>query len=236
MDKIIFIKGVFMMRIYPSLMVVDPVNLENEIQLLQPYCAGFHLDVMDNKFVPNIALSIETVNHIARVVDKPVWVHLMVENLNEFYTQLFLPNGSVVSFHIESEVDVDRFVKIIREKKHKPSIAIKPKTPLDQIFPFCDIVDQVLLMSVEPGFSGQPFLSESISRLEKLISYRKKHNYAFSIGIDGGINKDNIKIVSEKGVDDCAIASGIFKQPDHLLALHQLEEIIVSSFSDGDCN
>jgi ribulose-phosphate 3-epimerase len=214
------------MQIYPSLMVVDSSHFEDEIKLLEPYCAGFHLDVMDNKFVRNSALSIDAVNTIANIVHKPVWLHLMVEKPDEFYDALFLPNDSFVSFHIESEIDVEKFVKIIREKKHKPSIAINPKTALERIVPFLHVVDQVLLMSVEPGFSGQPFLQESVFRLDQLIAYRKKYDNVFRIGIDGGINKDNIKTVFEKGVDDCAIASGIFKQPDHLVALHELQEII----------
>jgi ribulose-phosphate 3-epimerase len=207
-------------------MSVNPSNLEDEIKLLQPYCAGFHLDIMDNQFVHNTALSIDAVNKIAKIVSKPVWVHLMVQHPDQFYTQLFLPDDSRISFHIESEVDVDQFVKIIREKKHKPSIAINPKTALERIVPFLRVVDQVLLMSVEPGFSGQPFLQESISRLEKLIILKKKHGSVFRIGIDGGINKDNIKKVFQAGVDDCAIASGIFKQPDHFVALHELRDII----------
>ena len=215
-----------MMHIYPSLMSVMSANLEDEIDLLQPYCTGFHLDVMDNQFVPNSALSIDTVNNIAKMVNKPVWLHLMVKNPEQFYTQFFLPHDSLVSFHIESEVDVNEFVKIIREKKQRPSIAINPKTPLEQIFPFLNIVDQVLLMSVEPGFSGQRFLSESLFRLEKLTAYRKKHEHVFSIGIDGGIDSNNIKMIAEKGVDDYAIGSGIFNQPDHLVALHELVEAV----------
>jgi ribulose-phosphate 3-epimerase len=214
-----------MINIYPSLMAVDPKYLEDEINLLEPYCAGFHLDVMDNIFVPNSALSIDVVNKIAQR-GKPVWVHLMVEKPDQFYAKLFLPKESLISFHIESEIDVEQFVKIIREKKHRPSIAIRPKTPLDKIFPFLNVVDQVLVMSVEPGFSGQPFLPNSISRLEQLTAYRKKSNAFFSIGIDGGITIENIKTVAEKGVDDCAVASAIFKQHDHLVALHELEEIV----------
>src|SRR5688572_18277791 len=136
------------MRIYPSLMSVNSLNLEDEIKLLEPYCAGFHLDVMDNKFVPNNALSIDTVNKIAKIVSKPVWLHLMVEKPDEFYNEFFLPNDSLISFHVESKIDIERFAKIIREKKHKPSIAISPKTALERIVPFFQIVDQVLLMSV----------------------------------------------------------------------------------------
>jgi ribulose-phosphate 3-epimerase len=214
------------MNLYPSLMAVDPSHLEDEIDLLQPYCAGFHLDVMDNRFVPNTALSIDAVNNIAKMVSKPVWLHLMVENPNQFYAKLFLPHDSLVSFHIESEIDVEQFVKTIREKKHKPSLAISPKTPLQAIVPFLNIVDHILVMSVEPGFSGQPFLLNSISRLEELNAYRKKHEHFFKIGIDGGIDINNIKMIAQKGVDDCAIASGIFQQPDHLVALHELRDAV----------
>ena len=146
-----------MVRIYPSLMAADPLHLENEIELLEPYCAGFHLDVMDNHFVPNITWGANTVNAIAKR-GKPVWVHLMVEKPDLFYDTLFLPVDSTVSFHIESDVDVFEFVKIIREKKQQVSIAISPKTPISRILPFLVNLDQDLLMSVEPGFSGQHLL------------------------------------------------------------------------------
>src|SRR6266404_2787846 len=163
-------KGFFMINIYPSLMAVDPSHVEDEIKLLEQYCAGFHLDVMDNRFVHNSALSIDAVNNIAKMSSKLVWLHLMVEKPDQFYAQIFLPHDSLISFHIESEIDVEQFVKTIREKKHKPSIAISPKTPVSRIVPFLNIVDHILLMSVEPGFSGQPFLPESISRLEELVT------------------------------------------------------------------
>lgn len=215
-----------MLRIYPSLMAADPLNLENEINLLEPYCAGFHLDVMDNHFVPNITWGAHTINAIAKR-GKPVWLHLMVEKPELFYDTLSLPIDSIVSFHIESEVDAFGFIKIIREKKHRVSLAISPKTPLSRILPFLNAVDQVLVMSVEPGFSGQPFLKNSLDRLIELVKYRKDHKSTFRIGIDGGIDITNIKIVVDKGADDCAIASAIFKQQDLVAALQQLQQAVV---------
>ena len=214
-----------MVRIYPSLMAADPLCLKNEIQLLAPYCAGFHLDVMDNHFVPNITWGADTVNAIAQL-GKSVWVHLMVEKPDVFYDTLLLPDDSLISFHIESDVDVFGFIKIIREKKHKVSIAISPKTPISRIVSFLGIIDQVLLMSVEPGFSGQPFLKSSLDRLDELVAYRQEHDSAFRIGIDGGIDETNIKTVVEKGVDDCAVGGGIFQQQDHVVALQQLQELV----------
>ena len=212
-----------MVDIYPSLMAADPLCLENEILLLEPYCAGFHLDVMDNHFVPNITWGADTVNAIAKTA-KLVWLHLMIEQPELFYDTLSLPVDSIVSFHIELELDVINFIKTIREKKHRVSIAISPKTPLSRIVPFLHTIDQVLVMSVEPGFSGQPFLKTTFDRIMELVAYRKKHNNIFRIGVDGGIDTTNIKELMEYGVDDYAIASAIFKSQNPVVALKQLEQ------------
>jgi len=213
-----------MINIYPSFMAADPQHLENEITLLQPYCAGFHLDVMDNHFVPNTALSIDTVTTIAQKA-KPVWIHLMVEKPDDFYAAFSLPIDSIISFHIESEIDVISFAKIIREKKHKVSVAINPKTPVAEIIPFLNVVDQILVMTVNPGFSGQPFLESSFEKIAELVAHRQQHNNFFRIGVDGGIDATNIKKLIEIGVDDCAVGSAIFKHKDHVVALRQLEQI-----------
>lgn len=212
----------YMINIYPSLMAADQLHLEDEIQLLEHHCAGFHLDVMDNCFVQNSALAINTVNEIAKKT-KLVWVHLMVEKPDIFYAKLFLPTGSLVSFHIESEIDVLEFVKIIREKKQRVSVAISPKTPVEAIVPFLNIVDQILVMSVDPGFSGQPFLESSFDKITQLVAHRQKQNNYFRIGVDGGIDVTHIKKLVAMGVDDYAIGSAIFKHKDCVAALHELE-------------
>lgn len=214
-----------MIRIYPSLMAADPLCLKNEIQLLAPYCAGFHLDVMDNHFVPNITWGADTVNAIAQLAG-PVWVHLMVEKPDLFYDTLKLSSGSIVSFHIESNIDVFGFIKRIKEKKYEASIAISPKTPFSHIMSFLNNIDQVLVMSVEPGFSGQHFLKSSLDRISELVAYRQKAGLAFRIGIDGGINAGNIMSVVEKDVDDCAIGSGIFQNKNSVMALQAIEDKI----------
>lgn len=208
-------------------MAADQAHLKNEIDILQPHCAGFHIDVMDNKFVPNITWNATEVNEIVKLVKNRAWLHLMVQNPEQFYDAFILPNDSLISFHIEAEIDVHRFVKIIREKKQQVSIAIRSKTPLEQIFPFLDIVDQVLVMSVEPGFSGQPFLQKSFERFAELIEYRKKIKGNFRIGVDGGVDETNIQTLVKMGVDDYAIASAIFNHQDRLAALQDLQKIAV---------
>ena len=117
-----------------------------------------------------------------------------------------------------------QLIKIIREKKHKVSVAINPKTPLERIIPFLNIVDQILVMSVDPGFSGQHFLENSFEKIAALVECRKSYNF-FRIGVDGGIDATHIKKLMEIGVDDCAIGSGIFKYSNSLDALHKLERV-----------
>jgi ribulose-phosphate 3-epimerase len=214
-----------MVCIYPSLMAADQLNLEKEVLLLQPYCKGFHLDVMDNHFVPNMTWGAATVNALARV-SNAVWVHLMVDKPMLFYEKLELPDESLVSFHIESGEDVSEFIKIIKEKKHKASIAISPKTPVERIVSCVNDVDQILLMSVEPGFSGQDFLMDSLQRLKILIELRTSSGASFRIGLDGGIDATKSALLANKGVDDYAVGSGIFQQKNSVAALRDLVALV----------
>jgi len=213
------------MNIYPSLMAAQQSNVKKEIDLLAPYCAGFHIDVMDNVFVPNVFWNNpDEVNKVINIAQS-VWIHLMIQDPQAFYAQLNLPAGSVVSFHIELDIDIFGFAKTIREKKHKVSIAMRPKTPVSRIVPFLNIVDQVLVMSVEPGFSGQPFLESTFEKIAELSAYRQEHKAHFKIGVDGGINKKNISRLAKLGVDDCAIATAIFEKENSVAALQELQKL-----------
>lgn len=216
-----------MVQIYPSLMVVDPQDLTKEIDLLRPLCSGFHLDIMDGIFVVNrVWYDAQSVNEVAQIAQK-VWIHLMVQKPDIFYAQLDLPADSLISFHIESEVDFLSLVKTIREKKHRVGIAIRPKTPIENLNMLLNVVDQVLVMSVEPGFSGQPFLNSSLERIIQLVAYRRTHKLSFRIGVDGGVTQENIYDLVRAGMDDCAIATGIFETTDHRYALAHLQQSAV---------
>lgn len=204
-------------------MVVDKADLKKEIDSLQPFCAGFHLDVMDNIFVPNLCWNNpDEINNLVKMIKNQVWIHLMVQKPADFYEQLVLPTGSLVSFHIESDIDVFALSKIIREKKHRVSLAMRPKTAAEEIVPFLNIVDQILIMSVEPGQAGQRFLESSFEKITMLVNYREKHTMNFKIGVDGGVNKNNIDRLVELGVNDVAIATAIFDEEDHVGTLQKL--------------
>lgn len=212
-------------KIFPSLIAADQLHLANVIEELEPYCDGFHLDVMDNHFVPNLTWGPMMVNAIAKFSKKTLFVHIMAENIEKIIKKLTLRDGDIVSFHIESNTDVENINKIIKEKKAVACLAISPKTDLGQIFPYLQSFDQVLLMSVEPGFSGQSFLQDSIERLKALHTYKLQHSLKFEIGMDGGINENNIHELVQNGATLFAVASAIFSKHDVIAAIKNLYDV-----------
>ena len=213
-----------MIRIYPSLISANLLNLEHDIKILEPYCAGFHLDIMDNHFVPNLTFGVDMIQAISKATRKQLWVHLMVENPRSWIESLNLPPQTILSFHIEStDLPLD-IIKRIKEKKWLASIAISPKTGVDEIFPFLNLIDQVLVMSVEPGFSGQRFLDATIDKIAPLVAHRDTQGLHFTIGFDGGITPENIGLLVKKGVTDFAAASAIFSNQHPKEALEQLQK------------
>lgn len=215
-----------MARIYPSLLAVDQSKMDHYVKELEPLCPGFHIDIMDNKFVPNTGISVEKTNHLATLTYSQLWVHLMVENPESYLDKLAVRPGSLITFHIESHKDTKRLIKNIIEKKWRPGIAISPKTGVAEIMGFLDTIDQVLIMSVEPGFSGAQFLKETATKVGPLVGVRSSQNLSFKIAMDGGIDLENIKDIAALGVDQIAVGSGIFKYPDVIKAYRLLSERI----------
>ncbi len=209
-----------MINLFPSLISGNLLCIEQSIKQLEPYCDGFHLDVMDNHFVPNLTFGADMVNAIAKSSSKKMWVHLMVDDPMNWCTTLHLSAGSIVSFHFESTPQSQEVAKCITEKKWIPSLAINPKTAVAEIAPLLDVVDHVLVMSVEPGFSGQRFLEHVLPKVGEL----KKLKPNLVIGMDGGINLGTIHDVASAGVQDIAIASAIFASDDPVHAIQALRK------------
>ncbi len=215
-----------MPTIFPSLISADLLNIRGEIKKFDPHCSGYHLDIMDNHFVPNLTWGASFINAIAKETQRILWVHLMVDNPHNWIETLALPPGSIVSFHFELTEEKIKLIKNIKEKKWLVSITINPKTPVDVIFPLLNLLDHVLIMSVKPGFPGQSFISSVVNKIDPLIGYRQTSDLDFKIGIDGGVNKSNIAMLAQKGIDHFAISAGIFYQPNPLAALRELQKIV----------
>lgn len=222
-----------MKAIFPSLIAADSHNLKATMDMLAFYCAGYHVDVMDGQFVPNKTGGAEWVNNVARMTEKKVWVHAMVNDPGVLIDDLVLQPKSIISIHIEIEHELNALLLKIKEKKWIASLAVNPKTDIENCLPFLnDGVSHVLIMSVEPGSSGQLFLDGTVEKIKRLVEHRTKYKLSFTIGIDGGINSTNIISLAKIGVDHFAVGSGIFGCSDPVAALKKLESLI--AFDEGE--
>lgn len=214
------------MTIFPSLISADLLNLQQQITLLDPYCDGYHLDLMDGHFVPNITWGPQFINAIANSTSKHCWVHAMATQPEIWIDRFELNMHAMVDFHIETCIDHKALLTYIRKKNWQAGIAIKPTTGIDAVIPLLNDLDYVVIMSVEPGFSGQQFIPTSVEKIKALTRYRSDNNLSFKLAIDGGINTNNIRDVYKAGIDYCAVASALFSKEDPIEALHNLKKII----------
>lgn len=210
-----------MKLIFPSLIASDILDLRTVLSQFKSECAGFHIDIMDYHFVPNLTWGPMFANAIRKETNAQLWIDLLVERPEQYIEQLHLRGGDMVTFHSESNHD-ENIVSHIQDHGYKAGIGISPSTPLEHIAPYLAQVDHVLLMSVEPGFSGQDFVPESPTRLQTLTTWRQTQNYTYTIAMDGGIDTQNIHELARLGANLFAVGSGIFGEQDPIRALTKL--------------
>lgn len=215
-----------MARLFPSLMGADLLNIGSVIAALDSHCDGFHVDVMDDHFVPNITFGVDMVNAIAKASQKPCWVHLMIDKPENFIVKLHLKADSIITFHAEGCSNPEAIIKAIHARHCKAGIALKPATSVSTIAHLLPLLDQVLIMSVEPGFSGQKYMVSVELKIKELVMLRKNRDLAFRIGIDGGMTASHMHMLKQLGVDDFAVAAAIFDNPDYTSACIELEKLI----------
>jgi len=203
------------MLIAPSILSADFGNLARDVEAIcEAGCDLVHVDVMDGHFVPNLTIGPVVVSAVAKVATKPLDIHLMVEN-NTFFVNLFAPlNPEYISFHIEEEKHPHRLVQHIRSLGIKPAIVLNPHTPPESVEFLLEDVDMVLLMSVNPGFGGQKFISSVLERAKRLKVLIEKHNPSCLIEVDGGVSDKNIEALKEAGVNVVVAGSYVFGNPN----------------------
>ena len=177
-----------------------------------------HIDVMDNKFVPNLQLSINEVNQLNKYTKKPFDIHLMVENPFKYIENINLSNTTCITIHIEIEKDIEKLIKLITSKKLEVGLAIKPNTNLELIDKYINKIDKIIVMSVEPGFGGQKFIENSIERIKEIRKKRKD----IIIEVDGGINIETVNKVKNL-VDIAVVGSYITNSDDYNKAINNLK-------------
>lgn len=205
-----------MKKIYPSLLSADFLNLENEIKALEEaQIDGLHFDVMDGQFVPNISIGIPILDSVRAITQLPIDVHLMIEQ-PEQYINTFAEHGAdMISIHVEATQHIHRALQMIKNAGKKAGVVINPGTPVESLLPVLEIVDFVLVMTVNPGFGGQSFIEACAAKVKILRDLRQSLNLNFNIEVDGGINNETIKKCADNGADMFVTGSYFFKQKDY---------------------
>ena len=216
-----------MARLAPSILAADHSNLAQQIRLVEMSGADWiHCDIMDGHFVPNITFGPIIVKAASRSTKLPLDVHLMIENPDNFLKDFIEAGASSITVHQEEVIHLNRTINRIKELGAKAGVALNPSTPVSTLTEVADIIDLVLIMSVNPGFGGQKFINNSLKKIKQAVELRKELKANFLIEMDGGINNKNIKAALNAGCDVFVIGSSIFKEKNISAATAELANII----------
>lgn len=201
------------MKLSPSVLSADFAKLGEQVRLVDEAGADYiHLDVMDGKFVPNISFGMPVIEAIRKVTDKPLDVHLMIEEPIRYLEEFKAAGADIVTVHAESCVHLHRTISRIRELDMKAGVALNPATSVSVLNYIFDDIDLALVMSVNPGFGGQTFIPavlDKIKRIHKIAGDKGLMN--LEIEVDGGVTLNNVSAVVDAGADVIVAGSAIFK-------------------------
>lgn len=203
-----------MKTIAPSILAADFLNLGNEIQKIKNSGAKYvHIDVMDGRFVPNISFGMPIIKAVREYTDLVLDVHAMIVDPDKYIKDFINAGADIVTFHFEalSSSRIKHSIEEIHSYGKKVGISIKPNTSVNALIPYLKDVDMVLIMTVEPGFGGQSFMSNMVDKIEFLDEYKKKYSLTYDIEVDGGINGATIKIAEKAGANIFVLGTAFFK-------------------------
>lgn len=206
-----------MVKVAPSILSADFVNLERDIRALKETGADYvHVDVMDGLFVPNITIGIPVVAAIRRITDMPLDVHLMIDRPLRYVDDFCKAGSDLLTVHVEADTQENTLaaLKRIRENGVRAAISVKPKTPAEAVLPFLPCCNLILVMTVEPGFGGQSFMQDMMPKLKTIRGYIDAQNPGCELEVDGGVNTETARICRENGANVLVAGSAYFKAAD----------------------
>tara|TARA_B110000014_G_C19896917_1_gene464005 strand:+ start:51 stop:710 length:660 start_codon:yes stop_codon:yes gene_type:complete len=202
-----------LIKISPSILSADFSKLGNEIQDLEKAGADLiHIDVMDGHFVPNITIGPEVINKLRKYTNLPFDVHLMISPVHNFIKDFAEAGADIITIHPEATDNLIRSIEKIRSYNKKVGVSLNPETSVDKVLPILNLIDLVLIMSVNPGFGGQKFMKNTLEKVKIIRKEIELKKLKTEIEIDGGINFENAKMAIEAGVNILVSGTTIFKE------------------------
>ena len=213
----------------PSILSADLSNLAQQIRMVEIGGADWiHCDIMDGHFVPNITFGPVVVKAARKCTKLPLDVHLMIKNPDNYLEDFRNAGADIISVHFEEVVHLNRTVNRIKELGAKAGVVINPSTPVSSVKDIAEYIDLLLIMTVNPGFGGQSFISNSERRISEAVELRKSLNAKFLIEVDGGISNKTIKPALKAGCDAFVAGSSIFHNDNISAATAELKNLISS--------
>lgn len=214
-----------MIKVSPSALACDLTRMGEEVREIEKAGADMvHLDVMDGVFVPNSSFGLAVLEALRKKSEMFFDVHLMIDKPEKYIERYITECGAdLITFHLEATDIPDECIAMIKKHGKKTAVSIKPRTPVEAVYPYLDRCDMVLIMTVEPGFGGQSFMPEMLEKVKALRAEINRRGLDIDIQVDGGINSETAKLAVAAGANVLVAGSAVFKAQDRRAAIEALK-------------